>query len=123
MNFFFQFTALHVQTFKEIFSCSIRTLVDRIAANPSLIFINDKLLANRATSTVYATIMVEHLLSRMSDMGEENQERSNLHLKLFKSVFDSVLTFSPENEHMLRPYLHQIVNRLVSQKIFRVLLL
>lgn len=46
-------------------------------------------------------------------MGEENQDRSNLYLKLFKTVFDSVSTFSAENEHMLRPYLHQIVNKLV----------
>lgn len=107
----FQFTSLHSQTFKEIFSCSIKTLVDRIAANPSLIFINDTFLANRETSTIYATIMVEFLLNRMSEMGEENQDRSNLYLKLFKTVFDSVSTFSAENEHMLRPYLHQIVNK------------
>ncbi|XKL66766.1 hypothetical protein PGB90_010186 [Kerria lacca] len=105
------FTSLHSQTFKEIFSCSIKTLVDRIAANPSLIFINDTFLANRETSTIYATIMVEFLLNRMSEMGEENQDRSNLYLKLFKTVFDSVSTFSAENEHMLRPYLHQIVNK------------
>ena len=57
--------------------------------------------------------MVEFLLNRMSEMGEENQDRSNLYLKLFKTVFDSVSTFSAENEHMLQPYLHQIVNKLV----------
>lgn len=82
-----------------------------MAANPSLIFINDAFLGNRATSTIYATIMVEYLLSRMSEMGDENQDRSNLYLKLFRTVFESVLTFSPENEVMLRPYLHQIVNK------------
>ncbi|XP_065219244.1 transformation/transcription domain-associated protein isoform X2 [Planococcus citri] len=105
------FTSLHPQTFREIFSCSIKTLVDRIAVNPSLITISDTFLTNKETSAIYATIMVEFLLNRMSEMGEENQDRSNLYLKLFKTVFDSVSTFSAENEHMLQPYLHQIVNK------------
>lgn len=109
--FIFQFTSLHPQTFKEIFSLSIKTLVDRIAVNPSLIFISDSFLGHRETSTIYATIMVEYLLNRISEMGEENQDKSNLYLKLFKTVFDSVSAFSAENEHMLRPYLHQIVNK------------
>lgn len=112
-NCFFQFTSLHPQTFREIFSCSIKTLVDRIAVNPSLIAISDAFLTNKETSAIYATIMVEFLLNRMSEMGEENQDRSNLYLKLFKTVFDSVSTFSAENEHMLQPYLHQIVNKSV----------
>ncbi|GFX64436.1 hypothetical protein TNCV_4043261 [Trichonephila clavipes] len=38
-------------------------------------------------------------------------ERSNLYLKLFKMVFGCVSLFAAANEEMLKPYLHQIVNR------------
>ncbi|CAH3023319.1 unnamed protein product [Porites evermanni] len=40
-----------------------------------------------------------------------NMERSNLYLKLFKLVFGSVSLFASENEQMLKPHLHEIVNR------------
>ena len=38
-------------------------------------------------------------------------ERSNLYLKLFKLVFGSVSLFAAENEQMLKPHLHSIVNK------------
>ena len=40
-----------------------------------------------------------------------NAERSNLYLKLFKLVFGSVSLLAAENEKMLKPHLHTIVNR------------
>ena len=40
-----------------------------------------------------------------------NMERSNLYLKLFKLVFGSVSLFAAENEQMLKPHLHAIVNK------------
>ncbi|KAI1279601.1 Transformation/transcription domain-associated protein [Halotydeus destructor] len=38
-------------------------------------------------------------------------EKSNLYLKLFKLVFGSVSLFASDNELMLKPHLHSIVNR------------
>ena len=67
-------------------------------------------LANNVTSPIFATILVEYLLDRMPEMGS-NMERSNLYLKLFKLVFGSVSLFAAENEQMLKPHLHQIVNK------------
>ena len=67
-------------------------------------------LANNVTSPIFATILVEYLLDRMFEMGS-NMERSNLYLKLFKLVFGSVSLFAAENEQMLKPHLHQIVNK------------
>ena len=37
--------------------------------------------------------------------------RSNLYLKLFKLVFGSVSVFPAENEKMLKPHLHTLVNK------------
>lgn len=40
-----------------------------------------------------------------------NIEKSNLHLKLYKLVFGSVSCYAATNELMLKPHLHNIVNR------------
>ncbi|CAG9767854.1 unnamed protein product [Ceutorhynchus assimilis] len=104
------FSMMNSQTFYEIFSTTIEYLVERVYKNPTLQTVPNTLLANPATSPIFATILVEYLLERMEEMGS-NLERSQLYLKLFKLVFGSVSLFPQENENMLRPYLHQIVNR------------
>ncbi|KAF5284945.1 hypothetical protein FQA39_LY16900 [Lamprigera yunnana] len=105
------FSMMNPQTFHEIFSTTIEYLVERVYRNMTLqIVVPSTLLANQATSPIFATVLVEYLLDRMEEMGS-NLERSNLYLRLFKLVFGSVSLFSQENENMLRPHLHQIVNR------------
>ncbi|XP_044261128.1 transcription-associated protein 1 [Tribolium madens] len=104
------FSMMNPQTFHEIFSTTIEYLVERVYKNPTLQTVPNTLLANPATSPIFATVLVEYLLERMEEMGS-NLERSNLYLKLFKLVFGSVSLFPQENENMLRPHLHQIVNR------------
>ncbi|XP_025986851.1 transformation/transcription domain-associated protein [Solenopsis invicta] len=104
------FTQMNPQTFQEIFSVSIDYMVERIFKNCALQIIGSSFLSNHTVSSTFATILVEYLLERMSEMGS-NIERSNLYLKLFKLVFGSVSLFPTENEHMLRPHLNLIVNR------------
>ncbi|KAL3270789.1 hypothetical protein HHI36_021313 [Cryptolaemus montrouzieri] len=104
------FSMMNIQTFHEIFSTTIEYLVERVYKNPTLQTVPNTLLANSQTSPIFATVLVEYLLERMEEMGS-NLERSNLYLKLFKLVFGSVSLFPTENENMLRPHLHQIVNR------------
>lgn len=104
------FSMMNPQTFQEIFSTTIDYMVDRIYRNFTLQIVGNSFLSNPTTSPIFATVLVEYLLERMEEMGS-NVERSNLYLKLFKLVFGSVSLFPAENEHMLRPHLHQIVNR------------
>ncbi|KAG8269636.1 hypothetical protein J6590_103438, partial [Homalodisca vitripennis] len=105
------FSVLDPHTFREIFSTTIEYMVERIAHNFALQIVGNTFLSNCGTSPIFATVLVEYLLGRMEEMGNGNAERSNLYLKLFKLVFGSVQLFAAENEHMLRPHLHQIVNR------------
>ncbi|KAI4498009.1 hypothetical protein M0802_006833 [Mischocyttarus mexicanus] len=107
------FTQMNPQTFQEIFSTSIDYMVERIFKNCTLQIIGSAFLSSPTISSTFATILVEYLLERMSDMGS-NVERSNLYLRLFKLVFGSVSLFPAENEHMLRPHLNQIVNRAIE---------
>lgn len=100
---------MHSQTFQEIFSTTIEYMVERFFKNFALQIVFNTFLST-PTSPVFATILVEFLLERMEEMGA-NQDKSNLYLRLFRLVFGSVSMFPLENEHMLRPRLHQIVNR------------
>lgn len=104
------FLMMHSQNFQEIFATTIDYVVERIYKNSSLQVIANSFLANPTTSPLFATVLVEYLLERMKEMGS-NVERSNLYLRLFKLVFGSVSLFPVENEQMLRPHLHKIVNR------------
>jgi transformation/transcription domain-associated protein len=88
----------------------ITNLVERIHENNAIQVVANNLLANPTTSAVFATILVEFLLEKMPEMGED-VEKSNLYLRLFKLVFGSVSLFPAENEQMLRPHLREIVNR------------
>ncbi|KAK6165821.1 hypothetical protein SNE40_022660 [Patella caerulea] len=97
-------------TFKEIFASTIEYMVERIHNNYALQIVANSFLANNTTSATFATILVEYLLARLEEMGS-NIDRSNLYLKLFKLVFGSVQLFAAENEQMLKPHLHTIVNR------------
>ncbi|XP_064648217.1 transformation/transcription domain-associated protein-like isoform X2 [Lineus longissimus] len=104
------FTMMNALTFKEIFSTTVEYMVDRIHKNYALQIVANSFLANPTTSPTFATILVEYLLKRLEEMGS-NVDRSNLYLKLFKLVFGSVSLFAADNEQMLKPHLHTIVNR------------
>lgn len=104
------FLTMSSQNFQEIFSSTISFMVERISQNVALQVIANSFLASPTTSPLFATVLIEYLLERMDEMGS-NIERSNLYLRLFKLVFGSVSLFANENEQMLRPHLHAIVNR------------
>ncbi|XP_030876418.1 transformation/transcription domain-associated protein [Leptonychotes weddellii] len=103
------FTMMNPLTFKEIFQTTVPYMVERISKNYALQIVANSFLANPTTSALFATILVEYLLDRLPEMGS-HVELSNLYLKLFKLVFGSVSLFAAENEQMLKPHLHKIVN-------------
>ncbi|KAG1661730.1 Transformation/transcription domain-associated protein [Nymphon striatum] len=104
------FTTFSVESFREVFTPVIDFFVNRLHKNYTLQIIANSLLAHPAVSSIFSTILVEYLLDRMEAMGS-NAEKSNLYLKLFKLVFGSVSLFPKENELMLKPHLHRIVNQ------------
>nr|CAD7196479.1 unnamed protein product [Timema douglasi] len=104
------FRMLDHQTLHELFSTTVEYLVERIHQNPNLQIVSNSLMAYQNTSPIFGMVMLEYLLKHMSEMGG-SVERSNLYLRMFKLVFGSVSLLPQENEHMLKPHLHQIVNR------------
>lgn len=105
------YAQLTTQTIKEIFTQTIDFIIERTYKNSNLIALSNYFLATPATSCTFATILIENLLKKMDAMGDVNAERSNLYLKLFKLVFGSVSVFPGQNEKMLKPHLHTLVNK------------
>lgn len=103
------FLNLTSQNFQEIFTATIAFLIEKMVENQNLQVIINTFLSFRQTSPVFATVMVEHLLDRMEEIGSTDIEKSNLYLRLFKLIFGSVSMFAVENEPMIRPYLQKIV--------------
>ena len=104
------FTAMHSQTFQEVFLVMIDYMVERILNNNALYSVSTVFLSNQTMSPIFGTILLEFLLEKLDVMGS-NVEKSEVYLKLFKCVFGSVSLYPRINETMLRPYLHKIVLR------------
>jgi transformation/transcription domain-associated protein len=105
------FSYLNNSNLFQIFTQTIDFIVDETIKNPNLATLTSYFLATPATSCIFSTILIENLLKKMELMGDLSQEKSNLYLKLFKLVFGSVSVFPLENEKMLKPHLHTLVNK------------
>lgn len=107
------FTNLHPLIFQEIFSKMIDFLVERTRQNVALLAIVNFIISASSVSPIFSTILSGYLIERMEDIGS-NDELSNLYLRMFKMVFASVTLYPIENEQMLKPLLHSIVNKSVE---------
>ena len=105
------FSYLNLFTLQEIFSQTIELIIEHTFKNPNLTILSSYFLATPATSCTFATILIEYLIEKIELMGDLCSEKSNLYLKLFKLVFGSVSVFPAENEKMLKPHLHNLVNK------------
>lgn len=103
------FKTLSPQTFRVVMLQVIDTLVQSHQHFPNTFHASSSFASSLNTSSIFNTILIEYLLERMEQMGV-NSDLSNLYLRLFKQVFQSVQTLPNENQLMLKPYLHSIVN-------------
>lgn len=103
------FISLSPQTFTVLMTETIDYFVNCIYENINLHQVAHFLLTIKQTSTIFADILVGYLVERLEVMGNDS-ELSLLYLKLFKLVFGSVSQFPTENEIMLQPHLHKLVN-------------
>lgn len=107
------FTNLHPLIFQEVFSKMIDFVVDRTRQNVALLAIVNFIISASSVSPIFSTILSEYLIDRMEEIGS-NDELSSLYLRMFKMVFASVTLYPTENEQMLKPLLHSIVNKSVE---------
>lgn len=110
------YTYLPQAQFKEVFAVEIDFMIERLMNNYALQLICNMFLVQPSTSSIFGSLLVEYLLQHLPEMGAR-ADRGVLHLKLFKLVFQSVShsaqlgLYGQENEQMLRPHLHTLVQR------------
>jgi transformation/transcription domain-associated protein len=110
-NLGFIFSYLSSSSLNQIFAQTIDLILYQTIKNQNLTILTSYFLATPATSCIFSTILLKKLLEKMEYMGDLSIEKSNLYLKLFKLVFGSVSVFPAENEKMLKPHLHLLVNK------------
>lgn len=108
--FAFLYRSLPRPVYRLVAQRTVDFLMREIPPNPSIQIVAHNLIMNPATSTIFSDILIEYLLDHMEVMGS-NAELSALYLKLFKLVFNAVQLYPAENEMMLKPQLHKIVNK------------
>lgn len=112
-NFASVFTNLHPLIFQEIFSKMIDFVVDRTRQNNGILNVINFIISASSVSPIFSTILSEYLIERMEEIGS-SEELSVLYLRMFRMVFASVTLYPKDNEQMLKPLLHSIVNKSVE---------
>lgn len=63
-------------------------MIERLMNNYGLQLICNMFLVQQQTSSIFGALLVDYLLAHLHEMGSD-QERGQLHLKLFKLVFQA----------------------------------
>lgn len=103
------FTMVDPRIFQDVFTTQLPFLFDQILVNQSMLLIPQHFLANQGISKIFAEILLESLMERMSDLSGSSKVVAAVLARLFKLVFNSVTVFQ-ENESVLQPRLISIIN-------------
>lgn len=109
------FTVLDVRSFQDVFGLRMPELFEHVVENPAAIAIPQHFLQNNNISKYFADILLNFLISHMSELGSgpsestvTNEKRAQALLRLFRILFASVSLF-PRNEPVFKPHLNTIV--------------
>lgn len=105
------FASVNPALFRETFQSSMDVVVDAIVHNNLLLVFPQLILSNKVVSTCFAHYLLQHLLSKLEELGEGDSNACQVLLRLFKLVFGSVNLFAEDNEKILQPYLGTIIHR------------
>ncbi|KAK3714099.1 transcription-associated protein 1 [Vermiconidia calcicola] len=112
------FHHLDPATFHEIFSSGspsgIAYLYEQSFQHPALLHIPQFLLASEATSPAFCGMLLKFLMSKIEEVGEKDNAKTSVLLRLFKLSFMAVTLFSQHNEGVLLPHVREIITRSIE---------
>lgn len=103
------FTLLDPAVFQELFASQIDFFYDRMLINTSLLHLSQYFLVNEITTQGFAGILLQFLVDRIDQLGQDNLHYSAVMLHLFRLAFMAVNLFPDANEGILQPYLANLV--------------
>lgn len=110
------FHNLDPATFHEIFSSGsgIEFLYSQNFQHPALLHIPQFLLASEATSASFCGMLLKFLMSKLDEVGEKDNVKTSVLLRLFKLSFMAVTLFSTQNEAVLLPHVRELITRSIE---------
>ncbi|KAL6045043.1 putative transformation/transcription domain-associated protein [Balamuthia mandrillaris] len=102
------FTMVDGSMFRDVFNTQMPFLFQQMMSNQAVLTIPQHFLANPNVSRVFAEILLNFLMKRLSELAGADASASAVLLRLFKLVFGSVTLFS-DNEPVLQPHLANII--------------
>ena len=82
--------------------------------HPALLHIPQFLLASEATSPAFSGVLLKFLMSKLEEVGETDNNKTSVLLRLFKLTFMAVGLFSQTNESVLVPHVREIITRSIE---------
>lgn len=82
--------------------------------HPALLHVPQFLLASEATSPAFCGMLLRFLMSKLDEVGETDNVRTSVLLRLFKLSFMAVTLFSQHNEGVLLPHVRDLITRSIE---------
>lgn len=115
------FHHLDPATFHEIFTSGnpsgIEFLYEQSFHHAALLHTPQFLLASEATSPAFCGMLLKFLMSKLEEVGEDDDTKTSVLLRLFKLSFMAVTLFSQHNEGVLLPHVRELITRSIELSI------
>lgn len=95
-------------------SSGIEFLYEQAFKQSTLLHIPQFLLASEATSPSFCGMLLKFLMSKLDEIGERDQTKTSVLLRLFKLSFMAVTLFSQHNEGVLLPHVRELITRSIE---------
>ncbi|KAK5116206.1 hypothetical protein LTR62_008532 [Meristemomyces frigidus] len=82
--------------------------------HPALLHVPQFLLASEATSPAFCGMLLRFLMSKLDEVGERDNIKTSVLLRLFKLSFMAVTLFSQHNEGVLLPHVRELITRSIE---------
>jgi transformation/transcription domain-associated protein len=112
------FHNLDPATFHEIFTSGtpsgLEFLYCQNFEHPALLHVPQFLLASEATSAAFCGMLLKFLMGKLEEVGENDNTKTSVLLRLFKLSFMAVTLFSTHNEAVLLPHVRDLITRSIE---------
>lgn len=108
-HFSYLFVLLEPAAFQDVISAHVDFLVSKSLTNYLIVAVPQYFLATSLTSRGFAGLLLNSLMGRLEELGNDDANKSNVTLRLFKLVFLAVSIFPEENEAVLQPAIANII--------------
>ncbi|KAK3679879.1 transcription-associated protein 1 [Recurvomyces mirabilis] len=82
--------------------------------HPALLHVPQFLLASEATSPAFCGMLLRFLMSKLDEVGQRDNVKTSVLLRLFKLSFMAVTLFSQHNEGVLLPHVRELITRSIE---------